>query len=174
MEVYMEETKKCKLFKIQKNDYEDVMKLYTDERVRQFLGGIVEEPVYKIKFDDMCCVENKGLYWVIRQKDDNQFIGLVSLDLHHDGISTEISYQILPQWWGYGYGTEIVQKVISYAFEKLGLEKVVAETQTSNESSCRLLKRVGMSLEETVERFGEEQSIFSIRNRKIINSKDLL
>lgn len=159
----MEETKRCKLFKIQQNDYEDVKKLYTDERVRQFLGGTIEEPVYKIKFDDMCCVENKGLYWVIRQKDNNQFIGLVSLDLHHDGISTETSYQILPQWWGYGYGTEIVQEVISYAFEKLNLTKVVAETQTANESSCRLLRRVGMSLEETVERFGAEQSIFSIR-----------
>jgi len=164
MEVYMEETKRCKLFKIQKNDYEDVRQLYTDERVRQFLGGTVEEPVYKIKFDDMCCGENTGLYWVVRKKDDNQFVGLVSLDLHHDGISLEISYQILPQWWGYGYGTEIVQKVISHAFENLGLARVIAETQTANESSCRLLRRVGMSLEETVERFGAEQSIFSLRN----------
>jgi len=174
MEVYMDETKRCKLFKIHESDYEDVKMLYTDERVRQFLGGTIEEPVYKIKFDDMCCVENEGLYWVIRQKDDNQFIGVVSLDLHHDGISTEISYQILPKWWGDGYGTEIVQKVISYAFENLGLTRVVAETQTANKSSCRLLKRVGMSLEETVERFGAEQSIFSIRNANITNSKDLL
>lgn len=163
----MYETNRCKLYKIHETDYEEVMKLYTDERVRQFLGGIVEEKIYRIRFADMCDVDNNNLYWVIRQKDDNQFIGLVSLDLHHDGISTEISYQFLPKWWGYGYATEIVQEVINYAFEELGLERIVAETQSANKPSCTLLKRIGMSLEETVERFGAEQSIFSIRNTKM-------
>lgn len=162
----MYETNRCRLTKIQESDYEEVKKLYTDERVRQFLGGIVEEKIYRIKFSDMCGANNNSFYWTIRQKDDNQFIGLVSLDLHHDGISTEISYQLLPKWWGYGYATEIVQEVISYAFKELGLKKIVAETQSANKSSCKLLKRSGMVLEETIERFGAEQSIFSIRNTR--------
>lgn len=168
----MYETKRCKLFKVQETDYEEVKKLYKDERVRQFLGGIVEEKIYRLKFTDMCNTNNNSLYWVIRQKDDNQFIGLVSLDLHHDGISTEISYQLLPKWWGYGYATEIVQEVISYAFKELRLERIVAETQSANKPSCKLLIKIGMSLEETVERFGAEQSIFSIRNTRISNGGD--
>jgi len=158
----MHGTNRCKLLKIQETDYEEVKKLYTDERVRQFLGGIVEEQIYRAKFTDMCDVNNKGLYWVIRQKDSDQFIGLVSLSLHHDGISTEISYQLLPGWWGCGYGTEVAQGIINYAFKELGLKRVVAETQTANKASCQMLKKVGMSLEETIERFGAEQSIFSI------------
>lgn len=52
--------------------------------------------------------------------------------------------------------------------KKLGLTKIVAETQSANKASCRLLKRIGMDLEETVERFGAEQSIFSIRNTETI------
>lgn len=171
MEVYMHETDRCKLFKIQETDYEDVKKLYADERVRQFLGGTIEEEIYRIKFLDMCNIANNGLYWVIRQKYDYQFVGLVSLDLHHDGISTEISYQILPKYWGYGYATEIVQEVINIAFNEYSLTKVVAETQTANKSSYKLLKRIGMSLENTVERFGAEQSIFSITNTKIAGDK---
>ena len=164
LEDYMYETKRCKLSKIQKSDYEDVKKLYTDERVRQFLGGIVEEDIYRTKFTNMCKGNNNSLYWVVRQKYDNQFIGLVSLDLYHDGINTEISYQLLPKWWGYGYATEIVQKVISYAFRELGLIKIVAETQLANKSSCKLLNKIGMNLEGTVERFGAEQLIFSIKS----------
>ncbi len=164
----MIETNRCILSKIQKTDYEDLKTLYTDERVRQFLGGIIEENIYTIKFNNMCDESNDYLYWVIRHKEGNQFVGLVSLDLHHDGITTEISYQLLPKWWGYGYATEIVQHVISYAFKKLGLIKIVAETQSANKASCRLLKRIGMDLEETVERFGAEQSIFSIRNTETI------
>ncbi len=164
----MIETNRCILSKIQKSDYEDVKMLYTDEKVRQFLGGIIEESIYMIKFNNMCDESNDYLYWVIRHKEDKQFVGLVSLDLHHDGITTEISYQLLPKWWGYGYATEIVQYVISYAFKKLGLIKIVAETQSANTASCRLLKRIGMNLEETVERFGAEQSIFGIRNKETI------
>ena len=158
----MHETNRCKLLKIQETDYEDVKKLYTDEKVRQFLGGIIEEDIYKIKFINMCKIEGKELYWVVRLKDDNKFLGLVSLDLYHDGTSTEISYQILPKYWGYGYGTEIVKKVINIGFEEHNLTKIVSETQTANKSSCKLLKRIGMNLESTVERFGAEQSIFSI------------
>lgn len=108
----MHETNRCKLLKIQETDYEDVKKLYTDEKVRQFLGGIIYEDIYKIKFINMCDIESQGLYWVVRLKSDNKFLGLVSLDLYHDGTSTEISYQILPKYWGYGYGTEIVKKLL--------------------------------------------------------------
>lgn len=163
----MHETNRCKLLKIQETDYEDIKKLYTDERVRQFLGGIIEEDIYKIKFINMCKIEGKELYWVVRLKDDNKFLGLISLDLYHDGVSTEISYQILPKYWGCGYGTEIIQEVISIAFEEYNLTKIVAETQTANKQSCKLLKRIGMNLESTAERFGAGQSIFSITNTRI-------
>lgn len=167
----MHETNRCKLFKIQETDYEDIKKLYADEKVRQFLGGIIEEDIYRIKFISMCEIESKELYWVVRLKDDNTFVGLISLDLYHDGVSTEISYQILPEYWGYGYGTEIVQKVISISFEEYNLTKIVAETQTANKQSCKLLKRIGMNLESTVERFGAEQSIFSTTNTRIAKDK---
>lgn len=170
----MYESNRCKLSKIQESDYEEIKKLYTDERVRQFLGGIVEEKIYRIKFLNMCDANNKSFYWTIRQKYGNQFIGIVSLDLHHDGISTEISYQLLPKWWGYGYATEMVEEVIGYAFKELGFKKIVAETQSANKSSCKLLKRIGMILEETIERFGVEQSIFSIRNTQLAKGRDLL
>jgi ribosomal-protein-alanine N-acetyltransferase len=74
----------------------------------------------------------------------------------------EVSYQLLPQWWRQGYATEVVQKIIQHAFADLALTKVVAETQTANIASCRLLEKVGMLREETLERFGAEQGIFSI------------
>lgn len=160
----MIETTRCRLSILQECDYEDVKKLYLDEKVRRFLGGTVNEQTYKKKFLDMYEANDDSLYWVIRHKVSNEIIGLVSLDLHHDGISTEVSYQLLPKWWGCGYATEVVRKVIEYAFKHLGLSKVIAETQTANKLSCKMLERIGMSLIETVERFGVEQSIYVIEN----------
>lgn len=65
-------------------------------------------------------------------------------------------------WWGQGYAEEVIRKVIDYVFDELKLKKLVAETQSANKNSCKLLKNVGMTLEGIVTRFGAEQSIFSI------------
>ncbi len=104
------------------------------------------------------------MYWVVRQKQTGEFLGLVSLDLYHDGISTELSYQFLPECWGQGYTAEIAQYIIDYAFREVKLPRLVSETQTANMSSRKLLEKVGMRLEGTVKRFGAEQSIYVILN----------
>lgn len=160
----MLETDRCILLDLEPTDYEDIKKLYIDERVRKYLGGTVDEEGFRLKFSGMYNTGPDSLYWVIKQKQENQFIGLISLDIHHDGISKEVSYQILPLWWGCGYATEVVSKIVDYAFKELGLSRVVAETQSANIASCRLLERIGMELEQKVQRFGAEQSIYSIRN----------
>ena len=83
---------------------------------------------------------------------------------HHDGVYLEISYQLLPNWWGAGYATEVVQVIINFALIELNLSKVIAETQTANTSSCKLLENLGMKLERTISRFGAEQAIYSIKS----------
>jgi ribosomal-protein-alanine N-acetyltransferase len=97
-------------------------------------------------------------------KENGKFLGLVSLDKHHDGESTEVSYQLMPIAWRKGYATEVVKEVIHYSFTKLNLPRLIAETQTANKSSCKLLERVGMTVKETVHRFGEEQKIYILNN----------
>lgn len=158
------ETERCILTNIIQEDYDDIKNLYLDENAREFLGGTIDEETYNLKFINMCKSMDDSFYLIARKKDNKEFIGLVTLDLHHDGVSTEISYQFLPNFWGCGYALEVVQEVINYAFNELRLEKLVAETQTANKSSIKLLKKLGMALDKNVERFGKEQSIFCLNN----------
>ncbi len=152
------------LSKLQEDDYEDVKLLYVDESVRKYLGGTLKEETIQVRFNEMNLSSKDSTYFVVRENDTNRFIGLISLDTHYDGVSTEVSYQLLPKWWGEGYATEIVKEIIYYAFHKLNLTEIVAETLLANKSSCRLLEKVGMKLRETVQRFGEEQAIYCIKN----------
>jgi [ribosomal protein S5]-alanine N-acetyltransferase len=164
------ETKRCALTKLQASDYDNVRRLYVNEEVRKYLGGAwTEEEAITGSFHRMLASQEGASFWIIREKQTNAFIGLISLDMHHDGVSTEVSYELLPEWWGSGYAAETVTAVIDYAFRELGLPEVIAETQAANKASCRLLERIGMSFRDTVQRFGEQQAIYGITNREIVS-----
>lgn len=160
----MIETKRCKLINLHESDFEDVKKLYINSQVRKYLGGAIEDNNLLLnKFNETIGrTKADSFYWVVRLLDNHEFIGLVSLEKYHDGLNIEISYELLPLFWGRGLAMEVVSRIITFGFKDLGLQKLVAETQTKNTLSCNLLERVGMHLETRIHRFGAEQSVYSI------------
>ncbi len=59
----------------------------------------------------------------------------------------DIGYAFLPEFWSQGYALEAAAAVLSYARDTLGLERVAAITQVDNESSIRLLQKIGFAFE---------------------------
>jgi RimJ/RimL family protein N-acetyltransferase len=59
----------------------------------------------------------------------------------------EIGYSLCADRWGKGYAREIVQLIISFAFETLGLERLEADIDPRNVASCRLVERAGFARE---------------------------
>lgn len=164
------ETSRCRLVKLNENDFEDVKKIYRNEEVRKYLGGAIAEEHTSNKFlDALERSEKESKAWVVRLKSNDDFIGLVSLDNHVDGEDTEVSYELMPNSWGVGYATEVISQIIAFAFKDLSLSKLIAETQTANFASCRLLERVGMKLEKKVLRYGAEQVIYMIEKTRVNN-----
>lgn len=159
----MIQTSRCELTTLKSNDWELMTSLYTNVKVRRYLGGVVNLPDIRLKFSEILEPDPNKKYWAIRVKENSVVnkIGIVSLSRHHNNIDTEISYQLLPEWWNRGYGSEVVKAVIDRALTTYGLSRVIAETQINNIASCRLLEGIGMRLERTVERFGAKQGIFS-------------
>ncbi|WP_404466870.1 GNAT family N-acetyltransferase [Planococcus rifietoensis] len=162
----MFKTERCAITKLQESDYNEVKRIYENQEVRKFLGGIHQEASIGERFREMLDSSHDFFYWVVREKQTETMIGLVSLDLHHEGVYQEISYQFLPCWWGKGYASEVISVVIHFALYELNLPLIVAETQTANKASCKLLERLGMELERTIFRFGADQAIYSIRPLK--------
>ena len=157
------ETKRCSLRIFQETDREDAAQLFVNPEVRAFLGGVRTSDTIQSILDEMLAPEDDSCNWVVREKNTQDFIGMISLDLHHEGVDQELSYQFLPEWWGQGYATEAAAVIIDYALNELELPALVAETQSANVPSCRLLEKLGMKLERKVSRFGAEQSIYAIR-----------
>ncbi|MEP3638201.1 MAG: GNAT family N-acetyltransferase [Paracoccaceae bacterium] len=136
-------------------------RLLGSKSVRFYLGGPVAWSQRFPRFKRYLAAPDFVGVWVVSLAERNQPIGLVELGPHKDGKDYEISYQFRPTFWGKGFANEAVQAVISHALNETDLERIIAETQSANSASCRLLCKLGMVEVERVERFGAEQIIFA-------------
>lgn len=75
------------------------------------------------------------------------------------GMQAELGWVLDPAHRGHGYATEAVRELLRYSFQDLGVRRVVANCFLDNDTSWRLMERVGMrrethSLRESLHRSG--------------------
>lgn len=86
--------------------------------------------------------------WIIRLKDSNEFIGICGLSLIAERFRLgEIYYNLIPEFWGKGFGTETAKAQISFCFNQLKLHRVEAGVATENSRSIGVLEKCGMTNE---------------------------
>ena len=156
------ETTRCIIRPVSTDDIHDLETLYADEHVWTYLGGLRDAAEANSRIKETISNSNDAKHFIVRKKYDDAYIGSIILAAHHNGKDTEISYMFLSSQWGVGYAAESVGVMIDYAFETLDINRLVAETQTLNKPSCKLLARLGFSEDERLYRFGAEQIIFAI------------
>lgn len=90
--------------------------------------------------------------WGVTTKEEDSLIGLIEL-LRFDEAAESCSfvYMLGCDYWGQGYGTEMLQAVIRFAFEELGIERIVADHMTKNPASGAVMRKAGMTRIDTEE-----------------------
>ena len=81
------------------------------------------------------------LNWVIRSKGSKQCVGRVEVTLPRDG-SALLAYEVGTAHWGNGVGTEACSAVLASLARDYEVERVVAEVDTRNIPSIKLLERL--------------------------------
>jgi len=61
-------------------------------------------------------------------------------------------WALFPRHWAKGYATEAARAMVSYAFEDLDLERIVATTEHENLRSIAVMRRLGMTIERNPEK----------------------
>jgi [ribosomal protein S5]-alanine N-acetyltransferase len=69
-------------------------------------------------------------------------IGLVDVDGISDG-SGELGYWIDEPFWGRGYAFEAASALVRFAFEEVGLERLLSGHAEDNPASGKILRRLG-------------------------------
>ena len=89
--------------------------------------------------------------WGIVRKENGRFIGgcgIVGWDLDH--ARAEMGYVLSREYWGQGLMPEAVRAMISFGFERMGLNRIEARCMVENVASARVMEKAGMTYEGTL------------------------
>ena len=94
-------------------------------------------------------IKNKEI-WAIELIENSKVIG--SVGLHQDKKrenpnSRMIGYVINQDYWGKGYATEVVKKIMEYSFDNLKLDILTVYHYSFNERSKRVINKCGFHFE---------------------------
>lgn len=111
----------------------------TEEEIAWFLNGHPRHP-------------ELGL-WATIHKPSGQFLGRCGLlPWQIDGRDeVEVAYLIDKNFWGQGLATEAAGAIVRYAYERLGLQRLVCLIEEGNDASIRVAEKIGMRFERAAE-----------------------
>ena len=89
--------------------------------------------------------------WAIVLKELGEPIGTISAaEINEQVGKVEIAYCIGSKWWGNGYASEGLQKVISFFFEEVKANRIEAKHDPKNPASGKVMKKCGLMYEGTL------------------------
>ena len=88
--------------------------------------------------------ERAGIqYWPIFLLEDGQHLGCAGLRPYRTPDVFELGVHLLPEFWRQGLAEEAARAVIQFAFSDKGATAVFAGHHPDNETSRRLMKKLG-------------------------------
>jgi ribosomal-protein-alanine N-acetyltransferase len=79
----------------------------------------------------------------IVRKSDSRLIGDISL--RRIGSDHHLGFLIAKSAWGFGYGAEAADAIITFGFQRLEVRRVLAGCHPENAQSKRVLEKLGLS-----------------------------
>ena len=91
--------------------------------------------------------------WAAREKTGARLVGHCGLVVN-EPPDVELIYAFARQVWNQGLATEASGRLVAFAFEDFGVDRVVALVFPENVASCRVLEKLGFVQRGEAERFG--------------------
>jgi [ribosomal protein S5]-alanine N-acetyltransferase len=118
--------------------YLDDLKTHTPEETRENLETAMNE----INLE-----KRTKYFFAVVCRETGRYIGEIGFTVRLDtpmGKIVGLGYFILPEFWGRGIVTEAAKEVLRFAFEELNVIKVETGCIKDNQSSEKVMKKLGM------------------------------
>lgn len=158
------ETGRLVLRRLSARDAGFILKLLNEPSWLRFIGdrGVrtLEDARLYIERGPVAGYERDGFgFYLVELKAGGDAAGICGLVRREGLADVDIGFAFLPQFWGRGYAHEAAAAVMEYAREVFGLRRIVAITAADNDSSIRLLEKLGLSFERMIRLPGDDEEI---------------
>ena len=165
------ETTRLILREIQKEDFDDLLRMNSDPQVMKYVGdGSTRNHDQMVRELDMLMshyVRKPGFgIWATIFKENNTFVGASGLVYYDNTPEIEIGYRMLKEHWKKGYATEAAFGLLNYGFTSLRLKKIVSSAHVDNTSSRKVMEKIGMKYIDNRFHYGCLQAYYEIEAAK--------
>lgn len=159
------ETERLLLRKLTPSDLEALVEVYGDPVAMRYFEKVYTRDEIRERFLNRNLARysdpGHGMY-AVERKPDGEFLGLAGPNLEEvEGERyIEVGYSFKPAAWGNGYATEAAAACMRYAFEQLGVQRVVSFIDPQNQPSQRVAERNGLRREKQILWHGKPHDVW--------------
>lgn len=137
-------TERLVLRPVVRGDMRQFMALAGDRAVAEMTVDI-PHPLAKTDGDRWLFVSQreKDRVFAIALGEDKTFLGTISLTVVAGGPAARTAFWFGRAYWGHGYATEAVRRLMLLAFGQMKLASIEAEVLAGNEAAIRVLEKTG-------------------------------
>ena len=141
-------TRRLLLRPLRADDAPGMYAIYSDPQTMRFWSaqviGDLEAAASMVGDDLRLQLDGSAAFWAVVLPQTGRVIGKFSLFyINPENRRAEIGYVLNRQFWGKGYGTELLGAMIETAFDTYQLHRLEADIDPDNAASLALLRKFG-------------------------------
>jgi len=143
------ETSRLLLRTFTEDDAALIYELNLDPDVIRYTHDPIRDRAHASEILERVIIPQYALYdhgrWAVHKRSNLEFLGWCGLKYRAELNEIDLGYRFKKEGWGKGYATEAAWASIQYAFEKIGLQRIVARAEIDNIGSWKVLEKCGMT-----------------------------
>lgn len=146
------ETERCILRRMNLSDAEDMFIYASDKQVTKYLRWSPHPDIYYtsdyLRFISKKYKNGEFYDWGVVDKESGRFIGTCGFTrIDEENKACEVGYVLNPEFWNRGIASEVLSRVIKFAFEELALNRVECRYMSENIASRKVMEKCHMTYE---------------------------
>lgn len=138
--------------------YNDIDEVYDcwlcDEEVSKYMYwksmNLIKEAKDFFDYEISMINNDKWYRWLITDKLTGKIYGTCLIYFNDEENAWDISYNLGRKFWGKGYITEAMKKVIDFGFGKLNIKEFIAAHAIENSASSKVIEKLGFKYEKDI------------------------
>jgi ribosomal-protein-alanine N-acetyltransferase len=137
-------------------DDADYYEILSHDRVAEFISDEdLPSSIYnareEIKFWAKLFNLKRSVFWAIADQKTDKLMGTIGFNYwNFHNNRAEISYELGFQYWRKGIMSQVLKKVLDFAFSQMHLQRIEAKTMTNNIASAAVLRKMNFQKEGTL------------------------